>query len=160
MQFGHDNFCCAAAKLIVFVNVGGNASAIVRNRNRVVWVNRDDDVIAVSRKGFVNGIVQDFKDHVMQACAIARVTDVHAGPLTHRFETFEHFNRIGTVFGGLHNCLICHFNPLQKRFSAFWFTCSDGLNLVVQGSVQKKHKTFSCEHQIFNFKSDHWVEWL
>ena len=46
------------------------------------------DLVAKSGEMFVDGIVDDFIDHVMQT-AFVRVTDIHARPLSNRFQTLE-----------------------------------------------------------------------
>jgi hypothetical protein len=71
------------------VNVRWNAAAVIRNRYRLVGVDRDHDAIAMARQRLVDGVVHDFENHVMEAGAIIGVTDVHAGPLSHRIETLQ-----------------------------------------------------------------------
>src|SRR5690606_24446766 len=100
VQFGHDDFRRAAVLLVVFMDGGGDAAAIVRDRNAVVGMDRDDDVVAIACQGFVDGVVHDLEDHVVQARAVGSVADVHAGPLAYGFQALEHLDRIGAVAGG------------------------------------------------------------
>ncbi len=44
---------------------------------------------AVAGQGFVDGVVDHFKHHVVQAGAVGGVADVHAGPLAHGLQPFE-----------------------------------------------------------------------
>src|SRR5690606_38547227 len=97
VQFGHDDLGGAAAELVVFVDVGGNAPAVVADGDAVVGVYGDDDVVAVPGQGFVDGIVHHLEYHVMKAGAIGGVADVHARTLADRFEALEHLDGIGAV---------------------------------------------------------------
>jgi hypothetical protein len=48
--------------------------------------------------GFVNGVVEDFPDQVMET-GRADAADVHARPLPDRLETFEYGDVFGCVCG-------------------------------------------------------------
>jgi len=52
----------------------------------------ENDIVTVTRKRFVNRIVDHFKHHVMQARAIRCITDVHTRTLSHRLQTFQLLN--------------------------------------------------------------------
>ena len=60
------------------MHVDRNAAAIVGNRDRLVSVDADRDDVAVTRQGFVDGVVDHLENHVVQTGAIVGVTDVHA----------------------------------------------------------------------------------
>ena len=47
---------------------------------------------------FVDGVVDDLIDHVMQARAVVGVADIHAGTLAHGIEALEDLDGIGAVF--------------------------------------------------------------
>jgi hypothetical protein len=57
----------------------------------------DLNVIAVARQGFVNRVVDNLVDQVMQAPR-AGGPDVHAGALSNGLETLENLNVAGSVF--------------------------------------------------------------
>jgi hypothetical protein len=40
----------------------------------------------VTGEGLVDGVIDDFKNHVVETSAVIGVTDVHAGPLANRVE--------------------------------------------------------------------------
>ena len=63
------------------------------------------DFVAMAGQCFVDGVVEHFKHHVVQAAAVLRVADVHAGAFAYRFQAFEHLNAVGTVFFVF---LLCH----------------------------------------------------
>ncbi|WZB73427.1 hypothetical protein WJ968_25235 [Achromobacter xylosoxidans] len=60
-------------------------------------MDRDDDVVAIARQGFVDGVVHDLEHHVVQAGAVGGVADVHAGALAHGLQPFEHLDRVSAV---------------------------------------------------------------
>ena len=61
-----------------------------------VGEDRHLDVVAVAGERLVDGVVDDLVDEVVQTARTGR-PDVHAGPLAHRFETFENLDGIGAV---------------------------------------------------------------
>src|SRR5207302_3922565 len=83
--------------LLAGVHVDWNAAAIILDGHRVVVVNDDVDACAVSGEVLVDGVVDNFVDEMMQAGAVIGVADVHAGPLAHALEAFEHSDRAGVV---------------------------------------------------------------
>ena len=56
----------------------------------------DLDMGAVARQRFVNGIIHDLINAVMQPAEIGG-TDVHAGTLAHGLQTFQHLNLVFIV---------------------------------------------------------------
>ena len=79
------------------MDVDGNAAAIVGDGAGAIGVERDGDAVGMAGERFVDGVVDDFIDHVMQARTIVGVADIHAGALAHRIEAFEHLDGIGVV---------------------------------------------------------------
>ena len=75
----------------------------------------NQDVVAVTGKGFVDGVVDDFKDHVVQAGAVGRVANVHAGTLAHGFQPFELLDAGFVVFVRLVRLLFAHGVFLRGR---------------------------------------------
>ena len=73
------------------MNVDRNAAAVVVDGDRVVGVNRDVDVVRVAGERFVDRVVDDLVDEMVQS-AFRRRADVHAGALPHRLETFEYLD--------------------------------------------------------------------
>ena len=70
------------------MHVHRDAPPIVANRHRTIHVNRDLNLVAISRKMFVDGIVQHFEDAMVQS-AFVRVADIHPGTLADSLQTFE-----------------------------------------------------------------------
>ncbi len=78
------------------VHVDGNTAAVVNHGDAVVFVHGDIDLVAISGHGFVDGIVGDFPDQVVQA-HLARGTDVHGGALADGLKPREDFDGSGVV---------------------------------------------------------------
>lgn len=73
------------------VHAHRNAAPVVADGNRVVHVDGDLDVLAVSRQGLVNGIVNYFVDKLMESIHI-RVADIHARALPDWLQALEHLD--------------------------------------------------------------------
>ena len=85
--------------LLRLVHVDGNAAAVVDDGDRVVDVDGDIDVLAETRERFVDGVVDDFVNEMVQA-AFARVADVHRGALAHRLNALEFLNFVSGIIAG------------------------------------------------------------
>ena len=64
-----------------------NASSIVGHFNNVIRQQAHGDVASVAGHGFINTIINDFPDKVVEAL-LAGATDVHTGALADRIEAF------------------------------------------------------------------------
>ena len=82
-----------------FVHVGRNAAAVVDDRDRVVDVDGDVDFGGKPGERFVDRVVDDFVDEMMQPGGPGR-PDVHRRPLAHGLEPFEDLDALGAVFVG------------------------------------------------------------
>ena len=66
-------------------------------------MNTDGDLRAMAREGFVDRVVYNLEDTVVET-ALVRVADIHVGTLANTFQTFEFldFRRVvDVVFGGI-----------------------------------------------------------
>jgi hypothetical protein len=98
MELRHDDF--GGRDAFAFVDLGRNAAPIVLDRDRTVGVQGDRDLVAEAGERLVDRVVHDLVDHVMQARAVIGVADIHARPLAHGVEAFQHFDRFRAVLGG------------------------------------------------------------
>src|SRR5262249_9849451 len=64
-----------------------------------VGVQGDEDLVGEARKRLVDGVVNHLVDHVVKARAVVGVADIHARPLAHGIEAFQHFDRLRAVLG-------------------------------------------------------------
>ena len=85
MEHGEHDFRGRATAL---VHVGRDAAAVVDDGDRVVDVNGDVDLAREAGQRFVDGVVDDLVDEMMQPGRPGRA-DVHRRPLAHRLEAFE-----------------------------------------------------------------------
>ena len=97
VQLGQDDFSGAAPELVILVNVGRDAPAVIRHRDRVVRMDGDHDLVAVPGQRFIDRVVDDLEDHMVQARAIGRIADVHARALAHGLQALEHLDGVGAI---------------------------------------------------------------
>ena len=81
VQDGHDDLCRGSA--LLRVHIDRDTAAVVGDRDRFIGMNRDRDDVAVASEGFVDRVVDDFENHVVQTGAVIGVADVHTGPFAH-----------------------------------------------------------------------------
>ena len=65
MKDGHDDF--GGGTTFFGVYAGGNATPVVFNGDAFVGIDGNGDAVAIASKGFVDGVIQHFKHHVVQA---------------------------------------------------------------------------------------------
>ena len=98
MQLGHDDL--GGGNAFALVDVDGNAAAVVAHGDRAVGVEHDFHRAGMARQRLVDGVVDDFIDHVVQAAAVIGVADIHAGPLAHGVEALQNPDRFRAIFDG------------------------------------------------------------
>ena len=79
--------------------VDRNAAAVVDHRHGIIDVERDVDLIAVAGQRFVDRIVDDLVDQVMEARRTGR-TDVHRRPFANSLQPLEDFDLVRAVVVG------------------------------------------------------------
>ena len=89
VEFGQHNL--SGRNAFFGMHINRNATAVIDDGDGVIDVDGDTDFGAIARQRFVDGIVDDFVDEVVQA-HFARGADVHGRAQTHCFQAFEHFN--------------------------------------------------------------------
>src|SRR5450631_2515221 len=82
VQNGENYFECRLLEL--WVPVDRDPSAIVRDRDRVIRVDRDVDSRAVACECFIYRVIHDFVDKVVEAFG-AGGSDIHPRSLANRF---------------------------------------------------------------------------
>jgi hypothetical protein len=88
--------------LILRVYVDRDAATVVLNGARAVVVDADSDLRAMAGEGFIDRVIDDFENTVVEA-AFVGVADIHIGAFTDTFETFEllDFGRVIDVLSGV-----------------------------------------------------------
>ena len=94
MEHGHDDFRRRPA--LFRMDIYRYAAAIVADADGTVLVNRHGDVVAKACQRFVDRIVDDFENHMVQAGTVVGIADIHAGTLADGFEALKDFD-IATV---------------------------------------------------------------
>jgi len=80
-----------------------DTAAVVGDRCPAVAGHADPDVFSKTGDGFVDGVVDDLGNQVVEAFFIGGA-DVHAGTFSYRLKSFEN----GDVFGGVFRCIFDH----------------------------------------------------
>ena len=78
------------------VLIDRNAAAVVDDRDGVVDVDRDVDLVAVAGERLVDRVVDDLVDEMVQPGSAGRA-DVHRGTLADRLEAFEDLDLVRAV---------------------------------------------------------------
>ncbi len=86
VEHGEDDL--GGGLLLLGHRVDGDAAAVVRDRDGVVRVDDDLDLVGLAGEGLVDGVVDDLVDQVMEAAGAGRA-DVHARALADRLETLQ-----------------------------------------------------------------------
>src|SRR5579863_3893894 len=94
MQHRHDDFKRGLA--FGRDHAHRNASAVVGDGSRSVFVERYVDLTAIASERFIYCVINRFKNDLMEA-AHARVADVHARPSANAFKSFENLDLFGAV---------------------------------------------------------------
>ena len=118
MQHAHDDFRgrTLGLMLVVKLDPSWDTAAIVRNGNGVIGVDGHHDVVTMPGQGFVNRVIHDFKNHVVQASSIGGVANVHPRPLANRFQTFQLLDAVLVVSRGvIRRVVIAHQSMFQVK---------------------------------------------
>ena len=101
MKLGQGDLCGRSLGFVLVVefDAGRDAAPVVDDRDRIVGMDRDDDVVAVSRQRLVDRVVDDLEHHVVQARSVLGVTDVHPRSLAHGLQSLEDLDAAGAVVG-------------------------------------------------------------
>ncbi len=98
VELGHDDL--GRRHALFLVDVDRNAATVVAHGDRTVAVERHVDPVGEAGQRFVDGVVDHFVDHMVQARAVIGVADIHARALAHGVEPAQHLDGVGAVFLG------------------------------------------------------------
>ena len=73
------------------------STAVVCDGDGLVLVNFHGDIRAVTRQGFVDGVVDDLEDHVVKTGPVIGVANVHSGAFSDGVEAFQDLDFTGVV---------------------------------------------------------------
>ncbi len=91
---GHNDF--EGRDFLFGVFFDRDASAVVGHGDGFIFADFDNNVVAEAAHGLVDGVVDYFVDHVVEA-ALAGVADIHRGSASDRLESFEDLDGGGVV---------------------------------------------------------------
>src|SRR6202140_3010087 len=93
---------------------------------------------------FVDGVVDDLVDHVMQAATVISVADIHARPLAHGVEAFQNSDRFRAVLDrngklGIGDRLpgrFCHTTPSRMSSNQRRKSGAESLICAMKGAMR------------------------
>jgi hypothetical protein len=97
VEVGEDEF--EGGDFLLGVHGDGDAAPVVFDGDGAVEVDFEFDGGGVTGEGFVNGVVHDFIDAVVEA-GLVGVADIHSGAFADGFEAFEALD-VGGFVGGV-----------------------------------------------------------
>ncbi len=83
--------------MFLFVHVDRNASAVVDDCYRIIFVDRHVNVVGIACEGFVNGVVHHLIDQMVQTL-LADIAYIHGWALSYSLQSFEHLYITCAVF--------------------------------------------------------------
>ena len=102
MQFRQGDFRGASLGIVLVVpfDGGGNAAPVVHDGDGVVGVDRHLNARGEARESFVDRVVDDFVDEMVQTGTVGRVADVHARALAYGLQTLQDLDAFFVVLRG------------------------------------------------------------
>ena len=94
MEYRHDDFQCGF--LFLFVVVHRNTTAVVLHCDGVVFVDCYFDVVAITGQRFVDRVVNNFINQVVQTL-FADISDIHGGTFTYGLQSFKNLDIAGRI---------------------------------------------------------------
>jgi hypothetical protein len=94
VQYGHNDFESRALHLRV--HIYRDTPPVIDHRNAAVAMDVDFDPVAIARQSFVDRIVDDFVNEVVQRFDICP-THIHARATAYCFQTFQDLDIFGFV---------------------------------------------------------------
>ena len=142
------------------MNVGRDTAPIIFYFGGAVWIKRDVTNGCVARKGFINRIIDDFIDHVVQARTVVGITNIHAGALAHGIQSFEDLDGIRAIGGlpiGITAILVKAFGIKDTIIFNFWNVWL-GFWLVMAGKIAHvASHFFHCINRTDPGETSNWV---
>ena len=90
--------------VVLRVDLDGDATTVVPDRARSIFVEGDRDLGTGPREDLVDRVVDDLVDELVQAARVGR-PDIHSGASTDRGKTLEDLDGTGIVHGAVHGLL-------------------------------------------------------
>ena len=108
VKFGHDDL--GGGNALFLVHADRNAAAVVANGGRTVGIEDNLGFVAITGQSFVNGVVQHFVNHVVEAGTVIGVANIHARTFPYGVKTFQNLDRVRIVLAFFFFLFFgCHF---------------------------------------------------
>ena len=96
MQLGHDDL--GRRHALALVEISRNTATVIAHTGRAVGMQRHQDFGTMAGEGFVDRVVDDLINHVVQARAVIGITDIHAWTFADSIKALEDLDRFRVVF--------------------------------------------------------------
>jgi hypothetical protein len=112
-----ENNLCGGLSWVLRVGIHRDSPAVVADLAASVFEYRDADLGAVPRHGFVDTVIDDFPDEMVEA-RWSGGADVHSRTLPDGFEALEDRDVTRTIRSRIFGLCLCHLAPLNhlERF--------------------------------------------
>ena len=160
------------------LNVHGDTAAVIHHGDGVAFVDGHGNFRAVARQRFVDGVVHDLVNQMVQAGG-GGGADIHTGPLPHSLQAFQHLDfRCVVIIGGIHrrglqDLVFCHVGspfiagPEESSRSHFRLgsSCPEEILTSIQrqavpGPPHLSHSTsFSLSARFFRVEVFNWLRY-
>ena len=96
VKLGHNHL--SGRNTFFLVNIDRNTAAVITNGCRPVGIKDNFGFITITSQSFINGIIKNFINHVVQTRAVIGIADIHPRTFAHGVQPFQNLDRISTVF--------------------------------------------------------------
>ena len=104
MKYRHNYF---NSRFSCFMHVHRNTASVIFYCYTVICINSNLDIIAKTGKGFINTVINNFGNQVVQT-ATRNTSYIHTGALANCFQPFQHLDLAGSVLS-FHPCSFFNF---------------------------------------------------
>jgi len=97
MELHHDHF--HGGPFLFLVEIDGDPPAIISHRDTVIEMNDDIDAMTVSGQGFIDAVVNQFMDEMMEPFD-SGISDIHGRPLSYRGQPLQDLDMFRRILVG------------------------------------------------------------
>ena len=80
------------------MHINWNSSSVVFDGNRLILIDSNFNIFAITSKSLINRVINYFINHMVKACSIVGITNIHTWSFSNCFQTFKYFYGFGTIF--------------------------------------------------------------
>ena len=111
-DLGHDHL--KGRDPLFFMDPYRDSSSVIFCGNRIIFIYDNTNGITVACKGFINRVVYDFIDQMVQS-SDAHITDIHGGTHTYVLHSFEGLNTVCRILW-----IWCCFTHIWLYYNCGW----------------------------------------